>query len=191
VYLLSLSNKALSILGTPGIEQFEKLSGANEEEVFDIWNHYLPIFHGCSKFNKAVPFKTISQFIHPSTEAVMILVAVNNLRFWLWEIEERAGKHEGDPKAYLNAPQQKWTSNAARAGRMSGWADEGIEKFNELYDLVEKDRATERRKRLEAKFQEMNHDAYLESNGKKRRASTGNSNVRKIRARNGLPKNEE
>jgi hypothetical protein len=192
VCLLFLANKARYTLGGgPGLKEFEKLSKAAEDFVFEIWNVYLAPFHGSSKFNKAIPFKTISQIVHPSTEAVMVLVAVNNMPFWDWEADEKNGKHKDDPQAYLKAPEQKWTSNAARAGRMSGWADEGVEKFNELYDLVEKDRATDRRKCLEAKFQVMHHDAYLVSNGKKHKANADNDNVRKVRARNGLPKTQE
>ena len=50
-----------------------------------------------------------------------------------------ANENETDPSNYILSRKQRCTPGSVPG---IGWSDEGIEKYNEFYDLVKKDRAS-------------------------------------------------
>jgi hypothetical protein len=86
----------------------------------------------------------LSNWCTVSSEVVLCVLLENSYEMWTQEVEYP--RNEPIPSEETNSFKRKvakWTSNAQSGIKFKGWDDEGIKRFNELGEIVQKARKDE------------------------------------------------
>ena len=142
--------------------------------------------------SKATLIGTREKIVTKSDEAFALLLYENNINKWKTQgniednedtqyddCEEEDEQKDEDDESVQSGPRRKKTRNKALRGKYTchnngttkygGWSDKGMTRFNELYELVKKDRKCPRAAAMEKQFLER---AIWNSSDSKRRRST-------------------
>ena len=127
-------------------------------------DHLLGAVTGMKKFAKASRSRWISNIATISDEAFALVLLENNYEVWV-DMQTR-GVTKGssvDPK-YTNGGN---SVGNGRSRKYKGWSDEGIERYNELFDRVKKDR--ENNTFFDRYYMEKRYEEWEEAGGNKRK----------------------
>ena len=80
--------------------------------------------------------KPLTKWCPVAAEALMFLMIENNYEVWM----EEAEKDEDDDSSPTKTP--KYTEKRGTGRRFGGWGNDGIKRFNELYNEIQKQRRT-------------------------------------------------
>ena len=110
-------------------------------------DNFLVNVTGKSKWKSILLQKRLSEVATASDEAFTLVVLENNWAFWMDVVYERPdGRGEGEVdgrtiKRSTLPVLPKWTASPHKyCKKLEGWAGEAIDRYNELFDLVEADR---------------------------------------------------
>ena len=80
--------------------------------------------------------KPLTKWCPVAAEALLFLMIENNYEVWM----EEAEKDEDDDSSPTKTP--KYTEKRGTGRRFGGWGNDGIKRFNELYNEIQKHRRT-------------------------------------------------
>jgi hypothetical protein len=129
--------------------QLQHVSQMRQGDMFiKIYSKFLPRVHGMTSWRSHSKNTQISSFVTVSTEAFMLLIFENHWSNWVEQAEREYENtlHENlrrKERQNITAP-NKYTSHLS--GRNKGFSQAGIDRFNELCILVQKDRALDKSK---------------------------------------------
>ena len=92
----------------------------------------------------------LSNYATVSNKAFAILIFENNFDTWLDMGKKGIRSNSDVPRRYTNGGSS--TCKVASSQHNKGWSDKGLIRFNELFDLVEKNRAEPYAKEFEENF---------------------------------------
>jgi hypothetical protein len=148
-----------------------QLSEGNEKDWFWFADKVLQCVAGRRGWGKEKTMKILSESVTVSDEAFALLILVNNWDKWMAEHNSLARKIDA-----------LYTSSTQGNKKFSGWSDAGIQKYNKLFDQIEKDRSSDQRREMEEKFLK----SLQRTNGSNKRKSTEDVSQERIKARNTL-----
>lgn len=125
---------------------------------------------GSSKWKEECISKTVSEIATISDEAFTLLLLENHWDEWsnknVEDYKKEAPYDAKNNKTVKRKPTKgKYTSEGIGAKLYGGWSNEGLLRFNALYDLV-----TENRKTYGDKVEKELLSHYVQDKGKKRKA---------------------
>jgi hypothetical protein len=168
------------------VKQFLKLRREMNENSMDdndpmmfLVEHMFGQAHGLRNWRSAKGFQRISQVLTVSDEAFVLLSIENGWDAIQKDIDDN--EDEGHTKRNVYA-RGKYTNHGTNL-RYGGWSPEGIERFNELYDMVEKNRKEPWAKKVE---EEITKKLLRRHHG-----TTDTTKVRKKRKHNGSQGQQE
>jgi len=103
-------------------------------------------------YNLCKSYKLLSEFTTVSDEALAILIYENNLETWKDMACRKITKNSDVSRKYTNGGSSKGQVGSSR--RYQGWSSSGMKRFNNLYNLVEKDCDSSHAKAFEESFQD-------------------------------------
>jgi hypothetical protein len=165
------------------LNTWKELSKANTEEkkviLFHFWDKIVPAVSGVLKWEKGKKFRDDmipSNTFTVSDEAFALVVVENNFSMWIDEYRmkkkqedlEVEGERGGAVGVKIKSKKFKplYTDLAGTMGGKSGWAGQGLDAFNCLYELVENDRGADMKKRresMESEFSKWLEDSKKEN----------------------------
>ena len=107
-------------------------------EAFKVYMKFVKEIVGRIKWKNTVTKCLIKDFVTVSDEALTLL-AIDNSEF-VWEAQALKSK---------SVPLAKYTSSRAQRRIHDGWSASGRKKFNEYYDMVERNRKNSTRRKFE------------------------------------------
>lgn len=132
------------------------------EEVFEVFcDEFLRCVVGKLVWRDRVCYETVSDIATPSDEALTLLILENS-----WDRWEQIYEMKGDYRKATIAT--KWTSDPHQASPYSGWTVEGRERFNELRQLVLRDRSEDYCSMVEEHYQQKKQEEQLNRKKRKR-----------------------
>ena len=117
---------------------------------YDFIHYFVSAVIGKMDYKKRLCSSLLSTYATVSDEAFAILSLENNYDTWMDMALTGNTKTSSVPCKYTNGGKSKGT--VATSQHNKGWSDEGLCRFNELFDLVEKNRATPFAKQFEEDF---------------------------------------
>ena len=111
--------------------------------------------YGKSRYGASSTSMLFDDLVSPSQEAFTLLLYRNGYDNWMWMhnhaslssggSEDSNGPYEGGGEGDEDGcPKYKYTKRTGDfTSRNGGWSREGMKKYNELYNLVQKDRKTD------------------------------------------------
>ena len=113
----------------------------NKVTMTTFYNHFLPCVVGKCKWKKLVVLKKVPLFATVTDEAFALLVLENNWGVWLHEdAREYFMKNKKEQNKKEKGNNGLYTGHAKGATRFGGWSVEGVQRFNELCEIVRNDR---------------------------------------------------
>ncbi len=103
------------------------------------FDFFLPAVVGKKKYKNRVAYEPVSKIATVSDEALAMLLLENSWEKW----EDELDKETTDPSKLKPT---KWTSMKSQGKRYCGWNQDGMIRFNELCDIVKKDRKKDQMK---------------------------------------------
>jgi hypothetical protein len=83
--------------------------------------------------------KKLSEYVHFSLEAYLVLTYVNNYATWKAEVEKERGS--GDEVSEVTTETARlYTEKSRGRGKYKGWSEEGILLYKQMYNLIERQR---------------------------------------------------
>jgi len=115
--------------------------GVNKAFLY-FYHHILPCVAGLQKCRREGKLQRLGQIATPSDEALGLLLIENSEDRWLDEFEESKTRHGATSVSTPTMYTTSGTTNEYKAftGKNCGWTVEGIERFNEILDMVKDDR---------------------------------------------------
>lgn len=98
---------------------------------------YMPCMMKKTVWKKHKSLSTVSALCSITSEAFLYLLMDNNWEYWTTKISNN-NLPDGVPK--VKEPDPKYTCGKHRFGRNGGWSDSGMQRFNELCELIVTDR---------------------------------------------------
>jgi len=132
---------------------------------FEFIEFFISCVIGKNHFKSYRCDKLLSEFATVSDEAMAILIFENNIETWIHMVENNITKKSLVVKKYTNGGSSK--GEVASSRRFHGWSSHGMNRFNELFDLVKADRTSEGAKSFEESFQEFCVNGGVTGKGKK------------------------
>ena len=133
---------------------------------YDFIHYFVSAVIGKMDYKKRLCSFLLSSYATVSDEAFAILSLENNYDTWMDMGLTGNTKTSNVPRKYTNGGKSKGT--AATSQHNKGWSNEGLCRFNDLFDLVEKNRATHFAKHANGVRQRH------QENGKKLKSCTSN-----------------
>ena len=96
--------------------------------------------------------KMLSSYATTSDEALLILIYENNIETWKDMAMKDITKNSDVSRKYTNGGSSK--GEIASSRRYEGWSAAGYKRFNEIFDVVKQDRASQHAKAFEETFRE-------------------------------------
>ena len=107
---------------------------------FDFIYYFIPPVIGKMNYKKKSCTNVLSTYASVSDEAFAILCFENNFETWMDMGITNNTKTSKVPRKYTNGGKSQ--GKVATSQHNKGWSDSGLKRFNELFDLVEKNRNT-------------------------------------------------
>ena len=133
----------------PQLDELMAMRGGEFDDFKFVCDNFLPCIVGKVIWKDEASNRPVSEFASISDEALCLLTLENYYEYWKakcdWLVEEEGRKeidYEADPKN-KNAPVPKYTGcggNEAQPKKRGGWCDEGMQRFNDIFDDVVQDR---------------------------------------------------
>ena len=102
--------------------------------------YFVSLVTGKNKFKYNCCDKLLSEYVMVCNEALAILIFKNNIDTWKDLLDNNITKNSSFKKPNTNGGSSK--GETARSHKYQGWSSEGIDQFNELFDLVKADHIT-------------------------------------------------
>ena len=139
------------------------MKGETETKTYEyVINNFMGCVIGRNQWRKECFEKTISEMLSVSDEAFCIWVIENQARVWMYEYKYRKELNDDTvdpeslpkkPKALFTVCRQRGSGKQCVGGQVfSGWSDEGVERWNDLSDLVRAAREIQDRKNFEKSY---------------------------------------
>ena len=137
---------------------------ADSEKYADLFDTFLPCVVGRKKWRKSVTTTLVSNFVTVSDEALCLVILENNRNSWINAVEGDEGHVGRLTKFTMDGCGQN-------ARKHKGWSRDGWNRYNELYQLVKRDRESEAGKDMEKRYLETKADeaASKSSAGKRKK----------------------
>ena len=117
---------------------------------YDFINYFVSTVIGKMNYKRKSCIEVLSSYATVSDEAFAILCFENNFDTWM-DMGLRGDKKTSMvPRKYTNGGISQNRKASSQHNR--GWSDEGLHRFNELFDLVQKNRETPFAKEYEENF---------------------------------------
>ena len=146
------------------LEEYQQLR-SNVEAYEQFCDSFLPCIIGKTRWAKEVYTTEVSKIASPNDEAWALLVLENS-----WELWHQIADHEmrGEVLPKIQCKKTRWTSGAISASKYEGWGSEGMERYNNLVQMVRDDR--NRNRQFDAEFlKKKKEEKDTQLSGKKRR----------------------
>ena len=144
------------------MEKIFVLRAGNDNEslmcYFEFIEYFVSAVVGKIRYKENRCVKVMSEFVTTADEALAILIFENNFDTWKDMAKNTITKNSEVARKYTNGGSSKGDTASSR--RYQGWSSEGINRFNELFDLVKKDRSSRHAKSFEEMFRQ-----YCENGG--------------------------
>ena len=104
----------------------------------DFLEFFIPSVVGKMVYKDNCCIKRLSEYVSISDEAFAILVLENNIDCWIDMFNNQTTTTTSVKRKYTNGGSADGMKASTR--RLQGWSNEGRERFNQLFDMVEADR---------------------------------------------------
>ena len=131
---------------------------------YDFINYFVSSVIGKMDYKKKCCSNLLSTYATVSNEAFAILSFENNFDTWMDMGVRGDTKTSQVPRKYTNGGKSQ--NKTATSQHNKGWSDEGLNRFNVLFDLVEKNRASPYAKQFE---EDLRKWCEAKAEGKKRK----------------------
>ena len=122
------------------LEQILQMRLQNNFMYYDFINYFVSTVIGKMDYKRKSCIEVLSSYATVSDEAFAILCFENNFDTWM-DMGLRGDKKTSMvPRKYTNGGISQNRKASSQHNR--GWSDEGLHRFNELFDLVQKNRET-------------------------------------------------
>ena len=118
------------------LAQVMQMQSPNNFFYFDFINYFVLAVVGKTKYRCDSCTRLLSNFATVSEEAFALLSLENNYDTWMDMGLTGNTKISNVPRKYTNGGKSQGKIATSQHNR--GWSDEGLRRFNELFDLVEK-----------------------------------------------------
>ena len=132
------------------LDQITEMRQAENFAYFDFAEYFVSSVIGKSRFKQNCCDNLLSQYATISDEAFAILIFENNFDAWIDMGMRKDTSGTVVPRKYTNGGKSK--GEVASSQHNKGWSNEGLKRFNELFDRVKENRATPQAKVLEENF---------------------------------------
>ena len=161
-------------------------------EYYDFVQHFLSVVVGKRTYAKKCHVERISTFVTPSDEALAILLYENSYDRWIDMAKKRNTKKSTILPKYTNGGESTGVTGSSK--KYGGWSLDGIERFNELYDLVKANCESDKAKGypFEEAFCIYSLELFNDNaSNKRKRDDADDSPVRTISVKNDLWSDDE
>ena len=117
---------------------------------FDFIEYFLSAVIGKSEYKLNCCDNLLSQYATICDEAFAILVFENNIDAWMDMGMRKDTSGTKIPRKYTNGGNS--TSEVGSSQHNRGWSEEGLNRFNELFDLVKTNRCAPEARDFEEQF---------------------------------------
>src|SRR5207244_845227 len=120
------------------LDKILMLRSSNNLIYYDFIEFFLSAVVGKKKYKAKTCHYLLSSYASVSDEAFAILVLENNIDTWLDMAKRKITKGSNVPRKFTNGGSSK--GEVASCQHNKGWLKQGLDRFNELFDLVQKNR---------------------------------------------------
>ena len=146
------------------LDQIMQLHQSENFAYFDFVEFFVSSVIGKACFKQNCCDNLLSQYATISDEAFAILIFENNLDAWIDMGVRKDTSGTEVPRKYTNGGRSK--GEMASSQHNKGWSEQGLKRFNELFDKVKENRATPEAVIFEERFRAYCED---EASSKKKR----------------------
>lgn len=132
------------------LEQVQQMRSPGNVMYYDFISYFIAPVIGKMEYKKKSCSHLLSNYTTVSDEAFAILCYENNIDTWMDMGLTNNTKTSNVPRKYTNGGKSQ--RKIATSQHNKGWSDEGLRRFNKLFDLVEKNRETPFAKEFEENF---------------------------------------
>ena len=132
------------------LNQIMKMQSENNVKYADFIYYFVSAVVGKTEFKKNCCNSLLSNYASVSDEAFAIFSLENNYDTWMDMGLTNNTKTSNVPQKYTNGGKSQ--GNVATSQHNKGWSDEGLRRFNELFELVEKNRVSPNAHAFEEEF---------------------------------------
>lgn len=151
---MSSDNESVCLLSSTELKKKDRLPAflndilqmRGNQDVFVIFcEYFLSKVVGITAWKTECCTKTVSEMASVSDEAFTYLLLENYWDEWANKDpkayrEETAYNHETNTRGRRTPTKGKYTKDSVGSRRYGGWSEDGLHRFNELFDLVLEDR---------------------------------------------------
>lgn len=119
---------------------------------YDFIEYFVSSVVGKNLYNYCRSFKLLSEFTTVSDEALAILIYENNIDTWNDMASRKITKNSNVSRKYTNGGSLQGQVGSSR--KYQDWSSSGMQCFNKLYNLVEKDCGSSHAMAFEESFQD-------------------------------------
>ena len=134
---------------------------------YDFIDHFLSLVVGKRYYNQVKHVQKVSDYASTSDEALALLIVENNYARWVDMAKNNNTRTSRIMPKFTNGGVSD--GDVASSRQYQGWSDEGLSRFNELFQAVSEDRATECGKQFEVDYMRHCLEGYLANQKKKKR----------------------
>ena len=132
------------------LQQVLQMRAKNNFIYYDFISYFVSAVIGRMDYRKKSCSMLLSNYATVSDEAFALLSLENNFETWMDMGHTGNTKNSTVPCKYTNGGKSECKN--ARSQHNKGWSDEGLCRFNDLFDLVEKNREAPHAKQFEEDF---------------------------------------
>ena len=136
-------------------------------EFTDFVEYFLSVVVGKRHYLKVSHLQKVSEYATKSDEALALLLLENSFDRWSDMAKKDIQKDSTVPPKYTNGGISNGASGRSR--KFGGWSLDGLDRYDELYKLVAKNRASEHADDVEEAFKVYRYADYLEQEQQKKR----------------------
>ena len=132
------------------LDQIMQMRQEENIPYFDFIEFFVSSVIGKSCYKQNSCDKLLSEYVTISDEAFAILIFENNFDAWVDMGIRKDTSGTQVPRKYTNGGKSK--ADVGSSQHNKGWSEEGLKRFNELFDKVKKNRSSPEAKDFEEKF---------------------------------------
>ena len=119
------------------LAEYQELRG-NHKAFIHFCDNFLNNVYGRGAWKGDLRLKTLTEAVTESDEAFTLLVLQNNWEFWLDTTALHSAEEQDGRKIKRSSwtKMPKWTARSAYCHKNDGWDEQGIDRYNEIMELV-------------------------------------------------------
>ncbi len=149
-YVKAHTGEIKAVKKSINLDQIMEMQQAENYAYFNFVEYFVSSVIGKSCFKQNCCDKPLSQYATISDEAFAILIFENNLDAWIDMGMRKDTSGTEVPRKYTNGGKSK--GEVASSQHNKGWSNQGLKRFNNLFDKVKENRSAPQAKVFEESF---------------------------------------